>query len=84
MSSTQPHLLPNTTSWCHACNNTLDSGCEVVALADKYRLLSEELAAKSHFTPIGAGFIGFALTLVAGLLILAGEHSPVVHRRPSS
>ncbi|ORY50682.1 histidine phosphatase superfamily [Leucosporidium creatinivorum] len=71
VSKLEPYLLPNTTTWCHACNNTVNSGCDVVALADNYQAQAEQLAAKSHFTPIGAGFIGFAVTLVVGLLVLA-------------
>ncbi|KAM0791863.1 hypothetical protein ACM66B_004120 [Microbotryomycetes sp. NB124-2] len=67
VSRLEPSLLPNTTTWCHACNNTVNSGCDVVALADNYKVLSDELASKSHFTPVGAGFIGVAVTLALGL-----------------
>lgn len=70
-SNLEPYLLPNATSWCHACSNSVNSGCDIVALADNYKLLSEQLESKSHFTPVGAGFIGFAVTLVVGLLVLA-------------
>lgn len=47
-----------------------------MALADQYKALSESLQAEEHFTPVGAGFIGFAVTLVVGLLILGGESAP--------
>ncbi|KAK4046977.1 hypothetical protein OIO90_006369 [Microbotryomycetes sp. JL221] len=69
-SNLEPHLLPNTTTWCHECQNTIDSGCDVVALADKYQTLTTELQSKSHFSPVGAGFIGVAVTLVVGILVL--------------
>lgn len=74
-STLQPYLLPNTTTWCHACKNTVNSGCDVVALADNFEAQAKQLAGQSHFTPVGAGFIGFAVTLVLGLLVLASELS---------
>ncbi|SCZ88234.1 BZ3500_MvSof-1268-A1-R1_Chr2-1g04276 [Microbotryum saponariae] len=63
-------IIPNTTAWCHACSNTLNSGCATVALADKYEKLFQQSSSESHFSPVGAGFIGFAVTAVLGALIL--------------
>ncbi|KDE09271.1 hypothetical protein MVLG_00589 [Microbotryum lychnidis-dioicae p1A1 Lamole] len=63
-------IIPNTTAWCHACSNTLNSGCATVALADKYEELFQQSSSESHFSPVGAGFIGFAVTAVLGALIL--------------
>ncbi|SCV72155.1 BQ2448_4849 [Microbotryum intermedium] len=63
-------IIPNTTAWCHACSNTLDSGCATVAQADKYEKLFQQASTQHHFSPVGAGFIGFAVTGFVGCLIL--------------
>lgn len=65
----QPFVLSNITAWCNACGNTIDSGCDLVYLAN----VSAQAALDSHthaVGPVRAGFIGAGVTLGVGVVAL--------------
>lgn len=75
----QPYALNNITSWCTVCANTVNTGCDVVALAatEKAQLTAANATIASLFSgsnnsvsPVGAGFIGAAVTIIVGAVLL--------------
>ncbi|KAG8907955.1 hypothetical protein FRB99_001463 [Tulasnella sp. 403] len=88
----KPYVVPDTFSWCMACNNSIDRGCDVAVQAAMVQGLLSDLLDPPHHSggvsPATAGVIGAVVALiVAGifvaLLLLMGFLS-VGNRRPSS
>lgn len=67
-----PSLLSNTTSWCHACNQTLLRGCSgALALESSLAASPSTGSSGSSVSPVGAGFIGAGVTLALAIALLA-------------
>ncbi|KAI5480071.1 hypothetical protein MNV49_002036 [Pseudohyphozyma bogoriensis] len=73
----QPSVIANNQDWCNACNNTVGGFCQlyIEAAAGVAALNSSSNGATvgSHdkVSPVGAGFIGAAVTAVLGAALFA-------------
>ncbi|BGP19224.1 hypothetical protein JCM10213v2_007311 [Rhodosporidiobolus nylandii] len=66
-------LLTNNSQWCSWCNSTATAPvCSEIYLSEQYEDLYEKYKgiADGHFTSVGSGFIGFAVTFVLMLAAL--------------
>lgn len=70
ISNLSPYLLPNTTSWCHACSQNSTSGCDVVAMVDS--LQSQLSKERGGMSAAEGGGIGFGVTFVVMMALLGG------------
>ncbi|BGO94400.1 hypothetical protein NBRC10512_002098 [Rhodotorula toruloides] len=72
-SNLDPYIIPNNTAWCTLCsNNGSVPACSEWALTQQYETLATkyEKIADGHFTSVGSGFIGAAVTIFVGLAVL--------------
>lgn len=73
--------MNNITAWCNVCGNTVNTGCDLVATIalEKAQLVAANATIASYnssgssssgVSTVGAGFIGAAVTIFVGALIL--------------
>ncbi|KAH8824810.1 histidine phosphatase superfamily [Flagelloscypha sp. PMI_526] len=60
-----PYAINSTESWCTACGNTEDRGCDAFYASSSSS--SSSTASKYRITPVGAGFLGAGLTFAVML-----------------
>lgn len=67
----QPYVLPDLSSWCHACQNTESRGCDTIAAANE-TWSNNDVASGQTLSPLAAGFIGASVTLAILVALFAG------------
>lgn len=74
---TKPYALKTRSAWCQACGNNSTRTCDVLASLNSTTAALHAAQSGHHgrwggsVSPIGAGFIGMAVTLFVILLLLA-------------